>query len=177
MFLSKQQNGLFYSFILSPLGLIGLASSNRGIMRICVGLKNESQFVKFLEKTYRQPLTKKPKAFKDLQDQFGIYFIGKLKQFTCAIDLNQGTLFQNSVWRKLKQIPYAKTRSYRWLAKAIGNPTAYRAVGNANGKNPLPIIIPCHRVIRENGQFGGYTGGVQKKKFLLNLEQNSHGAV
>ena len=68
-------------------------------------------------------------------------------------------------------IPYGETRSYKWLAFSIKNPQAYRAVGNANGKNPLPIFIPCHRVIRENGELGGYTGGSNIKRFLLKLEQ------
>lgn len=173
----KARDGLQYTIIRSPLGLIGLASSRKGIMRVCVGLENESQFVKYLETTYRQALRKNPRAFKELQDQFGLYFKGKLKKFTCPLDLNYGTPFQSRVWRKLTCIPYGKTRSYRWLAQAIGNPAACRAVGNANGKNLLSIIVPCHRVIRENGDLGGYTGGIPKKQFLLDLEQNGYGTV
>jgi methylated-DNA-[protein]-cysteine S-methyltransferase len=85
--------------------------------------------------------------------------------------LRLGTPFQQKVWKKLTTIPYGKTRSYKWIASAINNRHASRAVGNANGRNPLPIIIPCHRVIRENGELGGYTGGINIKRFLLNLEQ------
>ena len=72
---------------------------------------------------------------------------------------------------KLLSIPFGKTWSYQWLAKAIGEPKAFRAAGNANGKNPIPLIAPCHRVIRKNGQLGGFTGGSHLKKYLLNIEK------
>lgn len=174
---SNPQDRLLYTTIRSPLGLIGLASSKKGIVRVCVGLKNEPKFVKFLEKLYQQPLLKSPQNFKDLQSHFGLYFKGKMKRFTCPLDFSHATPFQSQVWQKLTTIPYGRTLSYLWLAKAIGNPTAFRAVGNANGKNPIPIIVPCHRVIRKNGDLGGYTGGIHKKQFLIDLEQNGHGTV
>jgi len=89
------------------------------------------------------------------------------------LDLRLGTPFQQEVWKGLLTIPYGVTRSYKWLAKSINNPDSARAVGNANGQNPLSIIIPCHRVVRKNGELGGYTGGVQIKRYLLELEKAS----
>lgn len=82
------------------------------------------------------------------------------------------TKFQKTVWEEIKKIPYGQTRTYKEIAKAIGNPFAYRAVGQACKRNPHPISIPCHRVIRSNGSFGGYSGGKKKKKALLGLEKS-----
>ena len=133
----------------------------------------------FTNKSFEQHLTqlingkilKKPSYFKGLIKQFSLYFEGKLKKFDHPLDLCLGTPFQQKVWKKLLTIPYGKTRSYKWLAQAIKNPQASRAVGNANGKNPLSIIVPCHRVVKENGEMGGYTGGASIKRYLLKLEQ------
>jgi len=98
------------------------------------------------------------------------YFTGKRKKFD--IPLNpQGTDFQRSVWKALQEIPYGKTRSYKQIAKAIGNPKACRAVGMANNKNPIWILIPCHRVIGTDGALTGYGGGLEMKKRLLNIEK------
>jgi len=97
------------------------------------------------------------------------YLAGKREKFD--VPLNPiGTDFQLSVWNELKKIPYGKTISYQELAHRVGNNNASRAVGNANGKNPIPIIIPCHRVIRKNGDLGGYGGGIKIKRKLLELE-------
>lgn len=99
------------------------------------------------------------------------YLSGERQQFDIALDWSLGTPFQQSVWRALQQIPYGQTISYAQLAQNIGKPTAYRAVANANGKNPFSIIIPCHRVVASDGGLGGYTGGVDKKRLLLDIEQ------
>ena len=117
--------------------------------------------------------TKSSSEFKELIKQFVKYFKGDLKRFDFPLDLSLGTPFQQKVWKILTTIPYGKTRSYKWIASAIHNPKASRAVGNANGKNPLAILIPCHRVIRENGELGGYAGGISIKRFLLNLEKGN----
>lgn len=97
------------------------------------------------------------------------YFDKKLKEFTIPIDI-RGTAFQLSVWRELCKIPYGKTASYKDIAIAIGKPTAYRAVGQANNNNPVAIIIPCHRVIGQDGSLTGYGGGINIKRHLLALE-------
>lgn len=98
------------------------------------------------------------------------YFAGKLKTFTVPVAPN-GTPFQQRVWAALQTIPYGVTRSYGQQAAAIGSPQASRAVGLANGRNPVAIIIPCHRVIGANGSLTGYGGGMERKKLLLDLEQ------
>lgn len=98
------------------------------------------------------------------------YVQGKRLSFDLVLDTSLGTLFQQQVWRALQAIPHGETISYATLAKRVDNPKGYRAVANANGKNPLSIIIPCHRVIASDGRLGGYTGGLDKKEFLLALE-------
>ena len=98
------------------------------------------------------------------------YFTGKRKKFDVPLN-PQGTDFQRSVWKALQDIPYGKTRSYKQIAKAIGNPKACRAVGMANNKNPIWILIPCHRVIGSDGTLTGYGGGLEMKKRLLNIEK------
>ena len=101
------------------------------------------------------------------------YQAGKLQQFDIPLDLSLGTPFQQSVWRALQQIPYGQTISYAQLAQNIDKPTAYRAVANANGRNPFSIIIPCHRVVASDGSLGGYTGGLDKKRLLLKIEKSA----
>lgn len=100
------------------------------------------------------------------------YFAGKLTAFNVAL-APRGTPFQQQVWTALRKIPYGATRSYGQQAQAIGSPKASRAVGLANGKNPIPIIVPCHRVIGASGSLTGFGGGLERKKFLLDLEQGA----
>jgi len=106
---------------------------------------------------------------KDALDELDAYFSGQLREFKCDLDL-KGTSFQKRVWEALREIPYGQTRSYGEIAKTIGNPKAVRAVGRANGTNPVPIIVPCHRVIQADGSLGGFGGGLDLKKSLLELE-------
>ena len=98
------------------------------------------------------------------------YFRGGRTRFELPLD-PAGTAFQRSVWSELERIPYGATSSYRELARNLGNPGAMRAVGSANGRNPLCIFIPCHRVVRASGEIGGYAGGLERKAFLLELER------
>ncbi len=100
------------------------------------------------------------------------YFEGELEKFTIPLVI-PGTKFQRAVWEKLRQIPYGTTQSYEQLAKRIGKPGAQRAVGRANGDNRIAIVIPCHRVVRSNGELSGYGGGVWRKRYLLNLERDN----
>ncbi|GCE13230.1 methylated-DNA--[protein]-cysteine S-methyltransferase [Tengunoibacter tsumagoiensis] len=107
------------------------------------------------------------------QEELHRYFAGECVQFTCPLDLH-GTPFQLLVWQALTKIPYGKTCSYSEIAQAIGQPKASRAVGAANGANPVPIIVPCHRVIGRNGTLTGYGSGLPTKSWLLSLEGISH---
>ncbi|MCU0432722.1 MAG: methylated-DNA--[protein]-cysteine S-methyltransferase [Bacteroidia bacterium] len=101
--------------------------------------------------------------------QLSEYFAGNRKVFDLPLQMN-GTPFQQSIWQQLQKIPFGETRSYGQLAKHIGQPTASRAVGAANGKNPISIIVPCHRVIGTGGKLTGFAGGIEAKEFLLRLE-------
>ncbi|KYG65753.1 hypothetical protein AZI86_01365 [Bdellovibrio bacteriovorus] len=112
------------------------------------------------------------KILSQLVDQMEQYFSGNLTQFEVPLD-PVGTEFQKKVWRQLSLIPYGQTISYLQLAKNIGNLKASRAVGSANGKNPLWVVVPCHRVITSSGALGGYAGGLHMKSFLLDLENAS----
>jgi O-6-methylguanine DNA methyltransferase len=100
------------------------------------------------------------------------YFVGKRREFSLPLDL-RGTGFQLACWRALLEIPYGETRSYRDMAQAIGHPHAYRAVGMSNNRNPIAIVVPCHRVIASSGSLCGYGGGLDIKRKLLDLEQGS----
>ena len=102
--------------------------------------------------------------------QLDAYFAGRLRTFELPLGL-EGTPFQQRVWSALRDVPFGETRSYAQLAKAIGMPSAMRAVGAANGRNPIAIVVPCHRVVGADGSLTGFGGGIERKKFLLRLEQ------
>ncbi|NGO08875.1 methylated-DNA--[protein]-cysteine S-methyltransferase [Streptomyces sp. HC44] len=110
--------------------------------------------------------------FGETIDQLKAYFAGELKDFDLPLRLD-GTPFQRTVWDQLRRIPYGETRSYGELADALGNPKASRAVGLANGRNPVGIIVPCHRVVGANGSLTGYGGGLDRKKRLLDFERGA----
>ncbi|GHG87632.1 methylated-DNA--[protein]-cysteine S-methyltransferase [Streptomyces lanatus] len=110
--------------------------------------------------------------FGAIVDELEAYFAGDLKDFTVELRLN-GTEFQRRVWDQLRRIPYGETRSYGELADALGNSGASRAVGLANGKNPIGIIVPCHRVVGANGSLTGYGGGLDRKQRLLDFESGT----
>ncbi len=115
---------------------------------------------------------KENKIIRQTIKQLDEYFRGKRKKFELPLN-PKGTEFQKKVWLQLMKIPYGKTATYKDIATLIGNPNASRAVGNANNKNPIAIIIPCHRVIGSNNKLTGYAGGLDKKEKLLNLEKNN----
>ena len=106
----------------------------------------------------------------NIEDELQQYFSGALQSFHTAL-APEGSAFSLSVWQALQEIPYSKTASYNHIAQTIGRDKAYRAVGTANGLNPLVIVIPCHRIIQANGQMGGYSAGLERKIWLLNHEK------
>lgn len=160
----------YYDFYDSPLGLFGLVATPRGLCEINTRPGGKNHFKNYLRNTYPEIPTEASDQLQPVVEQLDEYFAGKRKRFTCKLDLSQGTEFQRRVWETLKTIPYGETRSYADIASSIHNDKAVRAVGSANGKNPIPIIVPCHRVINKSGGLGGYTGGLDKKRFLLELE-------
>ncbi len=146
----------------SPLGTLTLYGNGNALTAIRISdqpLANKTE----LAAGARDAVLNKAKQ------QLGKYFKGKLSAFDVPLEVN-GTLFQKKVWKALSKIPFGKTASYKDIAVMIGNPKACRAVGTANGKNPLCIVVPCHRVIGNDGSIGGYTGGLSKKRYLLSLE-------
>ena len=126
--------------------------------------------VRFCKQPYAKQQTCKTPLLKEAFEQLNEYFTGTRREFHLPL-APQGTPFQQAVWETLCTIPYGETRSYLQIAQLIGNPKACRAVGMANHKNPIGIIIPCHRVIGKNGNLTGYAGGLDKKENLLLLEQ------
>ena len=161
----------------TPFGITGLAINNDRLLYVRIQLDSAEEFKNILEVKFKISAYKRPDIFRDLIRQFDLYFKGSLKYFNWPLDISLGTHFQQMVWQSLRTIPYGETRSYQWLAHSVGNPKANRAVGNANRKNPLPIIIPCHRIIRKNNQLGGYSTGINIKAYLLHLEGSIHGSL
>lgn len=164
---------IYYSSFESPLlKKVFVASTGRGICMVDF-LKSEKVFLKRLRECFSGKIIKDDRKNKEVLSQLRRYLKGKLQHFDCKLDL-QGTPFQKKVWRALAKIPYGQTQSYKEIAQAIGHPKAFRAVGNANGQNSIPLILPCHRVIESNGDLGGFGHGVQVKKQLLDFEK-AHG--
>ena len=155
------QNVFFYNY---PVGWIGIAETNGAISRVYFR-GDKKDFGGFT--AAETPLIKEAAA------QLAEYFAGKRFEFDLPL-APVGTEFQRSVWQALQTIPLGETRSYGEIAAQIGNPKACRAVGMANNRNPVVIIIPCHRVIGWNGSLTGYGGGLDVKQFLLNLERPHH---
>lgn len=155
----------FYKTMPSPVGELTLIASDRGIAAILWENDNPMRVrLQPRERDEKHPLLLKAEA--QLKD----YFAGKLQKFDLPLDA-KGTPFQREVWGALLTIPFGETRSYAEIAKQIGRPKATRAVGAANGKNPLSIIAPCHRVIGSNGKLTGFAGGLEAKACLLDIEK------
>ena len=140
----------------SPVGPLTLQSHGEAVCAVLFGRRGE-------------PAEADTAVLRQCEEELAAYFAGKLRTFTVPLG-PVGTPFQLSVWEALRQIPYGKTRTYGEIAAAIGNPRACRAVGMANNRNPISILIPCHRVIGSGGALVGYGGGLEVKKFLLKLE-------
>ena len=163
---------LYRSSLSSPQGIIVVMATERGVCwtgtpgtPVNVGytwLRRKMQFDQVIEGEKIAPL-------QQAMDELRRYLKGEHVQFSCPLDLH-GTAFQVEVWEELFRIPYGETRTYAEIARAIGRPMAIRAVGAANGANPVAIIVPCHRVIGSNGTLTGYGGGLPAKAWLLSLE-------
>lgn len=161
-------SSVFYSYLIwpSPVGNLLLVNDGKGLCRLQF---QDGAHPLEIEESWK----KRRRPFVLVIQQLKEYFAGRLQRFTIPLSL-EGTEFQRSVWRALKTIPYGKTVSYGAISKTIGNPKASRAVGAANGQNPVSIIVPCHRVIGASGKLVGYGGGLPIKTALLELEQSRH---
>ncbi|NKZ14320.1 methylated-DNA--[protein]-cysteine S-methyltransferase [Mycolicibacterium septicum DSM 44393] len=154
---------LHYRTMDSPVGLLTLAGRDGKLMHL-----------RMVDQTYepsREGWEADDTAFSDAADQLSAYFAGERTEFDLELDM-VGTQFQRRVWEALQTIPYGETCSYGEIARQIGSPSASRAVGLANGHNPIGIIVPCHRVIGANGSLTGYGGGLDRKRALLELERS-----
>lgn len=152
-----------YRTIDSPIGPLTLAGDGTALMHLRMADQTH-------EPDRRAWIAGPPEVFGAAVEQLTAYFAGELTEFDLALDLG-GTEFQRRVWGALRDIPYGQTRSYGQIAAEIGSPGAARAVGMANGRNPIAIIVPCHRVIGSTGALTGYGGGVERKTKLLELER------
>lgn len=154
----------FYKMLPSPVGELKLVASDRGLAAI-LWENEDPKRVRLLDP---QEDPQHP-VLLETEKQLNEYFAGQRQRFTLTLDF-KGTEFQKKVWQALVAIPFGETRSYSEIAREIGHPTAVRAVGAANGRNPISIIAPCHRVIGANGKLTGFAGGLEVKAFLLNIE-------
>ena len=156
---------LAFKIIDSPVGKLKLVASDRGLVAI-LWENDKPHRVRLSELVAND----KHPILLQTERQLSEYFAGKRKSFAVALDM-RGTSFQKNVWEALLAIPFGETRSYGQLARQLGNPNATRAVGAANGRNPISIIVPCHRVIGSSGKLTGFAGGLEVKAHLLNLEK------
>ncbi len=152
-------NEYYKAYYPTEIGILEIAGTEEGIASIS-----------FVKEEDMEASIKVPPIIQECVQQLTEYFRGERIEFTVKLLSQQGTEFQTKVWNKLQEIPYGVTWSYRDLAEAIGNIKAVRAVGNANSKNQLSIIVPCHRVIGSNGKLTGYAGGLWRKEWLLKHE-------
>lgn len=159
------------SWIDTPLGPMIAIADERALYLLefvdCKGLEREVECLR--KKTASTIIPGHTHPIHSIENELKLYFEGKLIDFKTPL-FCLGSPFQKRVWEELKKIPFGQTRSYSDIASAIGQPTAYRAVANAIGANQFALIIPCHRVINTNGKLGGYSGGLTRKKWLINHE-------
>ena len=168
----------FIKYVETKLGKIGIIEENSKIVKVIIvnenEYKKESENKKSKNNNYNNEnyQEKDTKLLLEAKKELEEYFQGKRKKFDLPLE-QEGTEFQKKVWKVLEKIPYGETRTYKEIAKMVGNEKASRAVGMANNKNNIPIIIPCHRVIGSNGKLVGYALGVNMKKYLLDLENRN----
>jgi len=151
------------------IGWVGVLGSNYGLLKITLPQDSAREAERLLGDRVGEAV-RSGDCFAGLVGRLRGYFAGQRVAFRDELDLSPATAFQREVWRLTRLIPYGKTRSYGWIAERLGEAGAGRAVGQALARNPLPIIVPCHRVVAKDGTLGGYSGGVAKKDYLLRLE-------
>jgi O-6-methylguanine DNA methyltransferase len=163
---------VFTTTVETAIGALRMLATDRGLAFLALPRAAGGGLAGWLARV--APGARREEAFAPLRDaarQLGEYLAGKRTAFELPLDL-RGTPFQRAVWAALQTIPYGETRSYADVARAVGRPHAVRAVGTANGANPVAIIVPCHRVIQSGGKLGGYGGGLDLKRRLLAMEQS-----
>ena len=160
---------LNYIIFNTDMGWVGILGSTKGLLGTTLPQPSAQEARQLLGAGVNYA-TRSPHRFEDLIERLRTYFGGHQVAFPDELDLSGATPFQRQVWGVTRLIPYGKTRSYLWVAEQIKRPGAARAVGQALSRNPLPIIVPCHRVLNSDGRLGGFSGGVEMKRRLLFLE-------
>ena len=167
----KESNVLAFVLFDTCLGWMGMVSSPSGLRKVILPQKSREAVLYQIMNYGCAAGEQSPALFGDLPYRLRRYLEGEPVDFPDKLDLVEATRFQRNVWQVVRAIPYGETRSYGRVANKLGLPKAARGVGQALARNPLPIVIPCHRVISSNGSLGGFGGGVEIKEFLLRLEQ------
>lgn len=160
-----------YRVVDSPVGALLLAATEAGVVRVAFAVEDHDRVLESLGTTVGSRILRGGHRLDPLARELDDYFAGARRDFDVPIDLRLAHGFRLSVLQHLKEIPYGTTESYGQVAVASGSPRAVRAVGSACATNPLPIVVPCHRVVRSDGSLGGYLGGLPAKELLLGLER------
>lgn len=166
--MAENMESLKFACFETQWGWIAVMGSPTGLFRTTVPMPDEGSAINSI--TQGVSANREDAEFAEIKQTFIDYFMGKEIDFCCPVDLEGCTDFQRDVWEAATSIPYGQLRNYKWIANRIGRPLASRAVGRALGSNRLPIVIPCHRVVRSDGGLGGYLGGLQMKEKLIKLE-------
>ena len=159
-----------YRTIDSPIGTLLLAATDQGLVRVAYQVEHHDQVLQTLSKQVSPRILCAPRRLDQVARQLAEYFEGERQEFVLPLDFRLAHGFRREVLSRLRMINYGRTESYSQVAAATGHPRAVRAVGTACSTNPLPVIVPCHRVLRSDGKLGGYIGGLQTKAALLSLE-------
>jgi len=154
-------------------GWVGILGSRAGLLKTTLPQGSAQEAERLLGDRVKEA-TRADYFFTDLLQRLRSYFGGYQVAFDDGLDLSPATAFQRQVWQLTRLIPYGETRSYSWVAERLGKAGVVRAVGQALGQNPLPIFVPCHRVVAKDGKLGGYSSGVEKKDYLLRLESSAN---
>jgi methylated-DNA-[protein]-cysteine S-methyltransferase len=159
-----------YRTVDSPLGPLLLAATGKGLLRVAFTREGHESVLSHLATEISPRILRTPRRLDEPARQLEEYFAGKRRAFTVQVDLRLARGFRRSVLLRLRDIPYGKTQSYAAVAKAAGNASAVRAAASACSHNPLPLVVPCHRVVRSDGTLGEYLGGAGAKRTLLSME-------
>ena len=162
-------HGLSYVIFHTAAGWVGILGSAAGLQRVILPRTSATEVQQHLGDIAGHAV-QSSQPYEGLMMRLKDYFNGNRVDFPDKLDLSAATPFQRQVWEKTRLIPYGETRNYSWVAEQVKKPLAARAVGQALGRNPLPIIIPCHRVVAAGGKLGGYSGGLEMKRLLLRQE-------
>jgi len=163
-----------YANVDSPFGPLLVAATPRGLVRVNLPAYDPERTLEELATRVSPRVLEAPARLDDARRELDLYFAGKLTEFDLPLDWQLSDGFRKKVQRAIARIPYGQTRSYAEVARSAGNERAVRAAGTACGSNPLPIVVPCHRVLRSGGSLGGYGGGLPMKEALLRLEGSLH---